>query len=69
MHPSPSLLTLVLDLAEAIAREDPERTFTAGQALARRIGDAAAAAVARALCDEVYPLAATLAWYEQPSCA
>lgn len=53
-------LALIADLADAIAIQDPEQTFLAGIALAARIGDAAAAALARALAAEVRPLVAVL---------
>lgn len=56
----PAILTLIHDLADAIALGDAEATFTACTALAERIGRAAAVAVAQALAAEARPLASVL---------
>lgn len=56
----PSVLTLIHDLAEAVALGDPERVGRATVALAGRIGVPAAVAVARSLATEARPLAAVL---------
>ena len=66
--PRPTL-ALIADLADAIALGDPEQAFLAGVALAARIGDAAAAAVGRALAEDARPLAAVLERGPMASCA
>jgi hypothetical protein len=55
------ILTLIADLADAIALGDAPATFTATAALAGRIGLEAAVAVAEALAQEARPLTAVLA--------
>lgn len=62
----PAMLTLIHDLAEAIALRDPELTFAIGTALAERIGREAATALAQALAAETRPLSAILQHMAEP---
>lgn len=48
-HPSPLTAQLVADLFLAIDQDDPAATFAAARALADRIGEPAALALARGL--------------------